>query len=298
MCMRVARISLIALLSPFAASAQTPVDWKSTETVDRVFSSTTSTDPVLKCQVTPIKPALDFSLRVQAGYALKVPLYQFPETGHGIDVFLRVRSDAEEVSALYFHDHYDLSPALDPTFEGEIEGRFVAPPGKYTVALAAKDDAGRRCRDDWHVEIRPEPVRPGPSNARPLGRLTVLLDAAPLDRGSSKPRASDVSILTSTLESVMEQLPARSVRLVVFNMESFFWVHWRGWTRRFQSLRLSVGERVQSFFIFSVGLVAWMDLQSRVGGKNTHAGEGHVPRFRGLPLSPRSGTPSLVQSEW
>jgi hypothetical protein len=217
--MRVARIALIAFMSPFAASAQTPVDSKNTEAVDRVFSPTTSTDPVLKCEVTPIKPALDFSLRVHAGYALKIPQYQFPGTGHGIDVFLRVRSDAEEGRALYFHDHYDLSPVLDPTFEDEIDGRFVAPPGKYTVALAAKDGAGRRCRDDWHVEIKPEPVRPEPSNARPLGRLTVLLDAAPLDRGSSKPRASDVSILTNTLESVMEQVPARSVRLVVFNME-------------------------------------------------------------------------------
>jgi hypothetical protein len=67
--------------------------------------------------------------------------------------------------------------------------------------------------------IKRGPVRPEPWKAAPLERLTVLLDAAPLDRGLSKPQDADISILTTNLEYVMEQLPARSVRLVVFNME-------------------------------------------------------------------------------
>ena len=82
-----------------------------------------------------------------------------------------------------------------------------------------KDDAGVGCRNDWHVEIKQAPVPREPRIATPLERLTVFLDAAPLDRGLSMPQAADVSILTSSLDSVMEQLPSRSVRLVLFNME-------------------------------------------------------------------------------
>jgi hypothetical protein len=217
--MRIAWSSFIGLLALIAAPGQAPVDQEHTEAVDRIFSSTAPKDSVLKCEVTPAEPALNFSLRVEAGYVLKFPLRQFLGTGHGIDVFLRVTPDAEEAKVLYFSDHYALPPVLDPTFDGEIAGRFVPPPGRYRVYLAAKDDAGRGCRDDWRVEIKAGPVRPEQRIAAPLERLTVLLDAAPLDRGSSKPQASDVSILTSSLESVMEELPARSVRLVVFNME-------------------------------------------------------------------------------
>jgi hypothetical protein len=216
MCMRVAWISVIGLLAPFVAPAQTVVDQEEKEAVERIFSSTTPNESVLKCEVTPAQPQLNFSLRVEADYVLRFPLRQFPGTGRGIDVFLRVTPDAEEAKAVYFGNHFDLPPALDPRFDGEVAGRFVLPPGKYRIDLAAKDDTGRGCRNDWRVEIKPGPVR---GTAASLERLTVLLDAAPLDRGTSKPQASDVSMLTSTLESVMEQLPARSVRLVVFNME-------------------------------------------------------------------------------
>jgi len=34
------------------------------------------------CEVTPIRPSLNFSFRFQAGYAVRVPMGQFPGSGH------------------------------------------------------------------------------------------------------------------------------------------------------------------------------------------------------------------------
>jgi hypothetical protein len=52
-----------------------------------------------------------------------------------------------------------------------------------------------------------------------MGRLTILVHAAPLSARASKMQARDVLTLVGSLSSLLNQLPARSVRLVVFNLE-------------------------------------------------------------------------------
>jgi hypothetical protein len=58
----------------------------------------------------------------------------------------------------------------------------------------------------------------GADDAAPI-RLTVLLNAAPLVPLRTRLRASDRVILLGLLSSLLERVPARSVRLVVFNLD-------------------------------------------------------------------------------
>src|SRR5262249_25168667 len=55
-------------------------------------------------------------------------------------------------------------------------------------------------------------------DAAPL-RLTVMLHAAPLSLRRTTLRASDSLLLVGLLSSLLERLPTRSVRLVVFNLD-------------------------------------------------------------------------------
>jgi len=54
---------------------------------------------------------------------------------------------------------------------------------------------------------------------RHIRRLTVLLHAAPVIPRATKFRARDRTILLGSLASLLESLSARSVRLVVFNLD-------------------------------------------------------------------------------
>jgi len=60
--------------------------------------------------------------------------------------------------------------------------------------------------------------RRGADDAAPI-RLTVLLNAAPLFPLRTRLRASDRVILLGLLSSLLERVPTRSVRLVIFNLD-------------------------------------------------------------------------------
>ena len=53
----------------------------------------------------------------------------------------------------------------------------------------------------------------------PAVRLTVLLHAAPLSSRRTTLRVSDSLMLVGLLSSLLERMPTRSVRLVVFNLD-------------------------------------------------------------------------------
>jgi hypothetical protein len=127
--------------------------------------------------------------------------------------------------------------------EVEVGGVYVLGEGRYTVDLLLLDDSNRVCRKSWPVEAKlganerglklgmnPEtvgplsfrhwsPQRDSAADVRPLSRLTVLLHAAPVVARSTKFRARDRTLLLGSLASLLESLPARSVRLVVFNLD-------------------------------------------------------------------------------
>ena len=104
------------------------------------------------------------------------------------------------------------------------------------------DDTGRVCRKSWRVDVRlsraermvkvampPDTVweiglrgsrtlPQGTDDAAPL-RLTIFLHTAPLFPRRTRMRPNDMVTLMSTVSSLLERVPARSVRLVLFNLD-------------------------------------------------------------------------------
>jgi hypothetical protein len=145
--------------------------------------------------------------------------------------------------AVYLANVIRLPDVPDKTrIVAEIGGGFLVGEGRYDVQWVMADDAGRICRKSWSFDAhlrrgeravrvamaphtasgftwftRPDAAR-NQDDARPL-RLTVLLHAAPVSLRRTTLRASDSVLLVSLLSSLLERLPARAVRLVVFNLD-------------------------------------------------------------------------------
>jgi hypothetical protein len=71
----------------------------------------------------------------------------------------------------------------------------------------------------WEMSLRGSRiVSQGTDDAAPL-RLTIFLHAAPLFPRRTRMRPNDMMTLMSTVSSLLERVPARSVRLVLFNLD-------------------------------------------------------------------------------
>jgi hypothetical protein len=193
--------------------------------------------PSLECQFTPVRPALDFSFRFRTGYVMHTPLGQFHGKGRGWTVLLQVKPEAGEPTFLVHTFH--LPDVPDTRLLSEAAGGFLVGEGKYRVQAVVDDDQHRGCRAQWNIEAKLDSAERKLTQAMPtgsvaeitsppsslpaavpkLGRLTILLHAAPLSPRQSKLQARDVSMLVGSLSTLMKQLPARSMRLVVFNLE-------------------------------------------------------------------------------
>jgi hypothetical protein len=92
------------------------------------------------------------------------------------------------------------------------------PEGVYAVATVVFDDQWRSCRAEWQIRAKAEPARSVGGPHPIVDRLTVLLHAAPLNQSQSALGPRDVAVLTDALSSILERLPARETRLVVFSL--------------------------------------------------------------------------------
>jgi hypothetical protein len=231
----------IALLLASAGTAQVIVD------PARVKSLAKSLEPqagekLLRCEVTPIKPALNFGFRFQAGYVVRVPMSQYSGAGHGWAMLTRITPEGGGQQPVYLAGRVRLPPIPKTKIEFEVGGGYLLGEGRYDVKWAMFDDADRICRGSWHVDARlgrherqvklsmPRDTvadftlrgrsdgKRDADDAAPF-RLTVLLNAAPLDPLRTRLRASDRVILLGLLSSLLERVPARSVRLVIFNLD-------------------------------------------------------------------------------
>jgi hypothetical protein len=68
---------------------------------------------VLKCQVQPLRPVLDFSLRFHAGYTVLAPMNQYNGPGHRWRVGLRIQA-ASAAEPVYFVDRLRLPDVAPP----------------------------------------------------------------------------------------------------------------------------------------------------------------------------------------
>ncbi len=104
----------------------------------------------LACSVDPIKPALNFSFRFQAGYVFRAPLDVYEGAGHHWDVVLRVTPEGGQ--AVYLKDSLKVTGRAGA--EGEVRGEFLVGEGRYRVEWSLLDDLGRVCRKQWELEAR------------------------------------------------------------------------------------------------------------------------------------------------
>jgi hypothetical protein len=128
---------------------------------------------------------------------------------------------------------------------GEVGGGYLLGEGRYTTEVTLFDETGRvfratwqstaeRGRDSRRVKVNLPPntvaqfslfrhatsdVTSAAPRAPAVERLTVLLDAAPATPRQSRLQAADAVKLLDAISSVVEQIPARNVRVVAFNLD-------------------------------------------------------------------------------
>ena len=193
----------------------------------------------MKCDVTPARPALTFAFRFQAGYNVHIPLAQYTGRGHSFAQLMRITPAGGTPSYLTVRVRL---PQIPPTKAmGDYGGTFFLGEGKYHVDWKMLDDSGRVCRKSWNVEAKRSGGERNVKVAMPPGsvadlalrgaprtiqkddaapfRLTVLLHVAPGTPRRTRLSARDRSLLLGTLSSMLERMPAHSVRLVAFNLD-------------------------------------------------------------------------------
>jgi hypothetical protein len=181
----------------------------------------------LRCSFHPVPAYLNFGLQAEAGYVLQFPFHQFQGPHHSIDVHLHIAPISGSGASVDVANHFELPPVPDTSVKGEVAGSFNISPGTYAVSSVAEDDAGRSCRDDWTITAKDAIHRPHAAVRPPLDRLSVFLDVAPLNSRAPSLAAIDVVRLTSSLRSLMEELPAGDVRLVAFSLDSAKVIQWK-----------------------------------------------------------------------
>jgi len=195
----------------------------------------------LKCELSPLQPALNFSLRFQAGYLVRVPMNQYLGKGHHWIAAARITPD-ENGRPAYLFDRLAIPEVPKTRVELEFGGFYLVGEGRYRVDWKLVDDSGRVCRKQWTFEAKRNKNERRLNAAMPPGtisdytlrgirraaitpddgppfNLTILLHAAPLSPRRSRLGARDRVMLTGTLSALLERLPTRSVRIVAFSLD-------------------------------------------------------------------------------
>jgi hypothetical protein len=240
--------ALITLALLFtSARAQSLLKPADAQKVDQAINQGLKGDP-LSCHAEPFRPFLDFAFRFEIGYIVRCPLKQFGGEETVLDAVVRVRP--AHGAAVILGDFYRIpaiTPALKSTInlkrlhnEIEFSGVFTAGVGEYPVDLVVADDHHRIYRHSWsskavpHGDERKAAVAMPPDTVAALRlpswhanrarktsglRLTVLLDASPINPYALKLRAWDWAFLLDSLSSLLNEIPFTFVRIVAFNLD-------------------------------------------------------------------------------
>lgn len=237
---------LVAWVMAGVAFAQFPLTPNAQDLAEKLFNGALETGK-LACDATPGKPSFDFSFRFEAGFLVHCQYRQFHGESARLMAVMRVRSGNQ--APLLLGDVLTV-PAVPESqrekfridkFKSELEfsGAVAVGEGDYEIELLVSDDHYRLYRKHWkaHAERRgPErnaaiSIQPGQvaplllanfthqaASANPL-KITVLLNAAPVNPYSTKLRILDRAFLLGSVASLMRQVPSAKVRLVAFNTQ-------------------------------------------------------------------------------
>jgi hypothetical protein len=277
-----ARFLILVLLTASGAAAQSIVDPARLSPAMMDFDGGFHDLP-LRCEVTPIRPTLNFGFRFQAGYVVRVPMSQYLGKGHVWTVLARITPEDGNRKPVFLGFRTRL-PEIPPTkIEMELGGGYMLGEGRYQVAWKMWDDAGRVCRKNWKVNarlthgerkvkvalppstvadlsLRGAPLTGHTEDDSPRIRLTVLMHAAPVSPRRMRLAARDRVILLGTLSSLLDRLPVRSVKLVVFNLDQQKELY-----RQENFVPRSLDQVAQSINAVELGTVDYQVLQNRGG---------------------------------
>jgi len=179
----------------------------------------------LRCEVTPVKPELNYALRLRAGYEVRIPLSQYQGPGHRWRVLVRVTPESGNGEPVYLASSLSLLPIPQTKFYAEFGGGFLVGDGHYSAALLLTDDLGRVCSREWQFDAHFDRRALGLENALPPGSVVALSrtpanpERAPVFERLTAMIHVAAASWRDELVSVLEQVPARKVRLVLFNLE-------------------------------------------------------------------------------
>jgi hypothetical protein len=274
---------VLALAACTTAGAQSIVNPNRSRSVIAQLESGQAGEQALRCDVSAIKPSLNYSFRYQAGYMVTVPMNQYIGSGHGWAMLTRITPEGGDRKPVYLMSRIPLPQVPKTNIELRVGGGYLLGEGAYNVRWMMLDDSGRVCRKSWRVDVHlnradrkvkvampPDTVWEiglrgsrtlprGTDDAAPL-RLTIFLHAAPLFPRRTRMRPNDMVTLMSTVSSLLERLPARSVRLVLFNLDQQKELY-----RKEGFLLQDMAQVSQAMTNIELGLVDFQVLQNKRG---------------------------------
>jgi hypothetical protein len=202
----------------------------------------------LDCRIRPQHPFLDFGFRFEAGFMVECPVKIFGGEESRVASFVRVTPVGRQpvvlgegftvpAASAEAMKHSDLRKANAYL---ELSGVFAVGEGEYSVAAVVADTRGRSVQKEWSIHARrnraersvqvsmspdtvtamsPKPWKGERGDSPLISRLTIVLDAAPMNHYSLRLRAWDRALLLDSLASVLKQTRSRSVRLVAMNLD-------------------------------------------------------------------------------
>ena len=210
--------------------------------IARYFDRTAGETP-LACEVMPIRPALNFGFRFQAGYVMRVPLSQLAGAGHRLNVLVEITPRAGNRQPVYLGTRFALPQIPATRMSASIGGGYLLGEGRYRVRWLLFDKRRRVCRKEWDMEARrgraerkivpsmppntvaglwlrtPSEIQQRHTDDAAPFRLTLLLDATPVSPRRTRLGPRDRMLLAGWVGALLERLPARSVRLIGFSLD-------------------------------------------------------------------------------
>jgi hypothetical protein len=241
----------VVILSGSLASSRAQVPLTNAEDRDRVNGFFRASSPdALKCWLERWSPSLGFDFRFVTGYAIGCRLSVFQGRQATLINYVRVTPEGGAPTLLAAAYRIpEMTPEMLRLAGGNLQkmknefamsGAFCVGEGRYSVEVLVRDSQGRTFRKKWglrvatrHSErevqlaIKPLTVtaidqsswQTVSSQKRGNLRLTILLDAAPINPYQSHLHAWDRAFLLQCIYSLLRQTPHQSVRLVAFNLE-------------------------------------------------------------------------------
>lgn len=200
----------------------------------------------LDCFVASWGPSLDFDFRYGAGFDVAISMKQL-KPGEDVTAYLKVTPQGgapvflERAIQVPTAPHDQAAAFLVSgnrrRFQVTGSGRFSVGEGKYSVELVVLDAEGRSCHEQWKLQTGKYPDRSVPAAMDPGDiaateraawdgrldangvRLSVLLDAAPVNPFAARMHAADRAFSMEALAALLREMPCQSVQIVAFNLQ-------------------------------------------------------------------------------